>query len=342
MSTDLHNRRYLYSRHRLSHRQIDRMLHETESKASLSEKLLQLKAVQQFIRATDQLRNAHIPFVCFKGPLLSFRIYGDATVRRSNDMDLLIHATDMEAILQQLYALGYQLAEGVFWPEKIKQQQLLLQSVQHIALAHPAEGSIIELHWKLSKGFSLPECKVEDLINAHLTQMEYAGRSFTVFTKEFELLYLLMHGAKHGWFRLKWLADIRDYPLSEIDTAQFYSLVEAFSAQRIVLQTRVLLQAYFQHALPFSAKTRVRACFIAFARKEIENPAVEQHSLLHQIELYRYNWYLFPTLHYKKEWCKSLLFRTGDLAALQGSSRVHLLLFRLYSFAKRRIFTKRA
>jgi hypothetical protein len=43
----------------------------------------------------------------------------------------------------------------------------------------------------------------------NLSQLSFAGRTFTVLNPELDLLYLVIHGGLHGFFRLKWLVDIK-------------------------------------------------------------------------------------------------------------------------------------
>lgn len=90
-----HDRKLLHQRHRLSHQQIDRLLGESHSKEFLGEKIERMEAVRNFLSVTDLLRENEIPFVSIKGPLLSYRIYGDPSVRFSHDIDLLIETIQL-------------------------------------------------------------------------------------------------------------------------------------------------------------------------------------------------------------------------------------------------------
>jgi len=340
MNIDLHNRPLLYSRHRLSHRQIDLLLNESGGKATLSEKLHQLKAIQQFLQLTDRLRAAQLPFLCFKGVLLSYRIYKDATVRKWHDLDILTHRAEIDRILQLLFGMGYHLSEGVIWPRDARQRALLLESTQHLSLHNPSVGSVVEVHWRLLKGLPLRDAPMEALMKQEQTEMIYADRTFRVFTPEFELLFLLMHGSRHAWFRLKWLVDILDYPMAEVNPVRFSALVKQLSAGPVIEQTNALLKIYFGKSLPFARGKRVNTYLLQYALKAIEDPAPETLSTLEQARLYRYHWHLYNTLWYKLTWCRSLFFRASDLSSMQGASRVSFFFYRFYSFLKRRIFRR--
>jgi hypothetical protein len=114
----LSDRTYLHDRHRLSHQQIDRWLKEDSGKEFLPEKIMQLQTVSHFIGVTDLLREHGISFVPLKGPLLSYRIYQDAAVRFSHDLDILVDLENLETVVQILLENGYTFVDGVIWPEK--------------------------------------------------------------------------------------------------------------------------------------------------------------------------------------------------------------------------------
>jgi hypothetical protein len=66
---------------------------------------------------------------------------------------------------------------------------------------------IIELHWKIRNGLGNfmfnPASEKQKLID-----VEIGGSTFSVFNHIDQFIFLSVHGAEHGWFRLKWLADL--------------------------------------------------------------------------------------------------------------------------------------
>jgi hypothetical protein len=57
------------------------------------------------------------------------------------------------------------------------------------------------------------------IVSENLQEIVFSGRKFTILNRELELLFLLLHGSRHGWERLKWLVDINDYPIDQLNIA---------------------------------------------------------------------------------------------------------------------------
>lgn len=337
MEKALQDRNYLFERHHLSHQQIDRWLNENRSKEFIQEKLKRLEAVRLFLEVTDRLRENHIPFVCLKGPLLSFRIYGDPSVRLSHDIDLLIPLEKMDAALTVMMEGGYTYQEKNSWPVERIRQELLMKSCHHICLLNKQSGFYVEIHWSLTTSLPIPDNKIERLIDSNLTILSFAGRDFTVLNKELELLYLLIHGARHGWSRLKWLVDISEYPLNDFDQQRFLRLADLLKADRIIGQTNYFLRKYFEKELPFRGCKKMPALLVRYAQRSIDGKVPIDFSQRYIIQRFRYHWIMFQNLHYKIKLTNNLFIGSGDIIKYNFSYRAVYILFRPFSYLKRRI-----
>jgi hypothetical protein len=200
---------------------------------------------------------------------------------------------------------------------------------------------MVEIHWALMHTLPVSIKKQKEIISQNLTEIEFTGRSFTVLSKEFELLYLLIHGSRHMWMRLKWLVDINEYPFKEMDTEKFIQLASQFKAIRIIGQTNVFLKKYFDSELPFPGETRIPDVLIKEAQKSFDNKVEIEKSTRELIILFRYLWYMFPGVSYKWKIVFSSLFRSGDLAEIHSPYKIMYYLYRPYSFFKRRILHAR-
>lgn len=334
----LSDRTYLHDRHRLSHQQIDRWLKEDSGKEFLPEKIRQLQTVSQFIGVTDLLRERGISFVPLKGPLLSYRIYQDAAVRFSHDLDILVDLENLEPAVRLLLENGYALVDGVIWPEKKIHKEMIIESAHHLGLHNKKLNLIVEVHWMLFPGMPFSPQKQQAIIRENLTEVGFAGRTFRVLNKEMELLFLLIHGAKHGWQRLKWLVDIHEYPVDEVNAGSFYELVRQFDAERIVAQANVLLKKFYDTCLPFAVKGKLPGYFVRHAFQSIEGEVSLNLTIREHIRLLHYNWYLFPGVYYKWKLVSGMLVRPGDMELFGSSFKAAYYFYRPYSFIKRRIF----
>ncbi len=338
ISEVLHNRTLLHDRHRLSHQQIDSLLDETHTNQFLSEKLKQLEAVKNFLYITDLLTKNKVRYICLKGPLLSLRIYNDPTIRFSHDIDLLVDKKKINQVIFVLKSNGFQFSEGMFWPQKEKQQKIFTSAVHHLSFYNREFNLCVEIHWVLMHEVPANQKRIEEIIEKNSTQLDFAGRKFSVLSPEFELLYLLIHGARHGWNRLKWLMDIRDYPFSQIDRHIFRKLADQFQAWRIIGQTNILLDHFFNTQMPFSRKKRIPKYLIRHAFNYIKDDKIQHFETSEMFLHFMYLWYLFPSFFYKIKILSRTFFRLGDLKEIDSSFRLVYFLYRPYSFIKRRIF----
>lgn len=335
-----YSRELLHNRHRLSHQQIDRWLGENRAGEFRQEKLMQLEQVRRFLDVTEKLRQHNVPFICMKGPLLSYRIYRDPTIRISHDIDLLIDLEHLKRAIKVLEKEGYQLSPGSIWSEKKFRQQLLSQATHHVSLWQKNRRHCVELHWTLTYKLSLTQQKLKEITRQNLTTIVLAGRSLTVLNPELELLYLIIHGARHGWSRLKWLTDIHDYPVHTVNTEKFCLLTEQLKAERLITQTNFFLKEQFNDGqkLPDPWKKRLPPRMIRFVRQSIDQPVIDnEFSSSKIIRNFQYTWFLFSGIRYKIQWLSGIFVRGGDLAEHDLPSKLAYYLYRPWSFIKRRI-----
>ena len=239
------SRPLLHQRHRLSHQQIDELLNETYSKEDPSEKYGQLFQVGEFIKLTDEFREADIPVIPLKGPILSYRLHKDSSYRYSNDLDFLVSIDAVKNAISILEKNGYQPAYFP-WPEKSKKERRLIRLTNQLLFVHPEKHLSIEMHWKLFSYEITNSGVLSKILKSNGSQVEFKGRNFPVFSDELELLYLIIHGGLHAWFRLKWLIDIKDF-IEKVpyDPEKFNQLVRKFNASRMVSLCNSLLSKYF-------------------------------------------------------------------------------------------------
>ena len=332
------SREYLYSRHRLSHQQIDAVLGENRSKEYLAEKMQQLDKVRYFVQIIDLLQGGGIAFLCLKGPVLSQQLYNDPSVRLSHDVDLLLlDRTDMDRVDRLLVLQGYVGVDNLLWPEEKERQQMLMDGVHHLAYVHKEYGFMVEIHWSVYTPFSVRTKQFDRIIENNSQRIAFAGREVVVFAPELNLLYLIIHGAKHGWQRLKWLVDIKDYPFDTVDSVKWMELVRELKAERMVSQTGFLLCYFFNTTQPLLVIAKVPSFLKAYPLKMVDEEISEQGSVLGSLANLRYRLLLCKSFVYKLRLLQSMTIAPGDLFCIRSSSRLVYLLYRPYSYIKRRI-----
>lgn len=313
------SREILNSRHRLSHQQIDAWLGEKRSKEFLQEKLKQLNKVKNFIRLNDLLNENQIPYVNLKGILLSNRIYNDPTVRLTNDIDILIEEEHIDSVIKVLFENNFEFSHGTIWPQKKSCKKQILSHFHHLTFFNKKSNTSLEVHWKLLSRSPISVCNLKNVVKNNITEVDFAGRKCVVLNKELELLFLMIHGSNHRWERLKWIVDINEYPITEVDFLVFESLVKQFKAERILDQTNFFLKKFFQNQLPCSGNTKLPKSFLEFPIKYINDEMRFSFSLREYLYRYHYGMQMFPGLRFKFEVLSRALFRSWSVVIMKLS-----------------------
>lgn len=147
-------------------------------------------------------RERGIRNITLKGPALAHDLYGDISLRTSKDLDILIPFNDVESAEQILETLGYVSKEG----KRTATVRSWKWREHHICYIHPVKRTQVEIHWRLNPD-SGRETEFE-LLWKRSRFSTYTQTPVRMLEREDLWAYLVTHGARHGWFRLRWLLDI--------------------------------------------------------------------------------------------------------------------------------------
>jgi hypothetical protein len=158
-------------------------------------------------RVLEGLGRAGVPVIPLKGVALSESLYGDAGLRVSADLDVLVPRDCVPRAWTVLGELGYVMADQEE-PVEASELGLLLESNIEYAFASPeAAGCPVELHWGIAWRWPHSAPALADLW-ADARPRLFRGAPALALGPEWELLYLAVHAARHRWEALKWLVDI--------------------------------------------------------------------------------------------------------------------------------------
>ncbi|RKQ33475.1 nucleotidyltransferase domain-containing protein [Oceanobacillus halophilus] len=161
--------------------------------------MLQLSGVMEGLSREFALN--HIQVIFLKGPALAHDLYGDISMRTSSDLDLLIPIEQLGKADNLLINQGY---------EKDDYIHTVLNDWKwrhhHVTYFHPVTKVKLEIHWRLNPGPAY-EPFFKSLWDRKRTSKL---TTFPVYllSKEDLFFFLISHGARHGWSRLRWLVDI--------------------------------------------------------------------------------------------------------------------------------------
>jgi hypothetical protein len=168
----------------------------------------------------------------YKGPILSLQLYGDATLRSSVDLDLVVARDDYDAARKALLAQGLAPRAG----HSPRQERTLFRWLGHAAFGHGSEA-FLELHWRFAP-LQFPFALTPERALARAGAVKLAGRMVRAMATEDLVATLAMHGARHLYERLEWLAGItRLLVLHESDAESLLAHAGELRARRTLLVT---------------------------------------------------------------------------------------------------------
>ena len=156
------------------------------------------------VRLQGLLDAAGISNLVLKGAAVEMFAYGQLGRKDAWDIDLLVSPRDVESAREILEDTGYTLVQ----PENLSPAQFktFVELARECEFSHRENGITVELHWGLADGpVLLPDMSVAS--PSQLVTVTDTLRLRTLAPEEL-FAYLCVHGAMHGWSRLKWLADL--------------------------------------------------------------------------------------------------------------------------------------
>lgn len=200
------------------------------------------------------LASGGIPAVVLKGYPLAHQLYGDVTLRPSNDLDIMVWPETLDRAAKLVAEQGYAL---ITVDDAMKADVNAWMKVHHNFNYWQREKQIpLELHWRLcSHEIDFPRRLVED----SLVSRQFAGQSITVLGDEVLLLYLVSHGAGHAWNCLQWLRDLDSIVRQgKFSWPGLYDLADRLAARHLVDQAFILAHGLLKTPLPADIVPRLR------------------------------------------------------------------------------------
>lgn len=160
-----------------------------------------LAMAAELLRLLQRLAADDIDVLPFKGPVLGLDAYGDVGARPFVDLDLLIRPRDLERARAVLAALGYS-SEYRFSPA---QDRWFRRVDGDYPMVHAGTDLLVELHVRaLSRRFG--DGLDTDQLWRRRRTISMSGATIPALGADDQLYLHLVHGAKHRWERLEWVA----------------------------------------------------------------------------------------------------------------------------------------
>jgi hypothetical protein len=191
-----------------------------------------------------RLSESGIAVIPLKGPLLSVALYGDAGLRQSKDLDILVPQWEIRRTQECLENMGWRLGPEYFFLSP-RQWEATLRHEYHVGYACPQRGCDLELHWRW---FSAQKA---EQVWARSRTTELSGLSYRAMNSADLAIYLSGHGGAHQWFRAKWLGDLaRLHCNGQVDWTDVLGYARTMGQERPVLLGLQLLSECYDLTFP--------------------------------------------------------------------------------------------
>lgn len=211
-----------------------------------------LRMTAELFRVLDQFASAGISALVVKGPVLAVRAYGDPGMRSYGDLDLLVRQRDIRRATELMVAAGYHAAvpPAAIDAGKIPGQHLFSRADLKL---------LVELHNDLTLRYFPRRLPLETWFERQ-AYVHVDSREVPALSVEDELVLICVHGAKHLWERLLWIADVAALVSrqSNLDWERAASSAKEAGAGRMLRVGLGLSAALLKLCLPEHISAKVR------------------------------------------------------------------------------------
>jgi hypothetical protein len=161
---------------------------------------LTLQLTAELFCILDRFNLEGIGALVVKGPALAMQAYGDLAIRSYGDLDLLVRQQDIRRATELMIAAGYTPAVSLTAIDAGKIPGQYLFSKQDSKL-------LVEFHNDCTLRYFPRRLPLEKFF-ARQIRVLLDTREVPALCVEDELVLICIHGAKHFWERLMWIADV--------------------------------------------------------------------------------------------------------------------------------------
>jgi hypothetical protein len=195
--------------------------------AARAQTLFTLSLTAELFRVLDRFAVLGIGVLLTKGPALSARCYGDPGLRQYTDLDLVLRDADIARATEAMVALHYEpkVPLKAIHAGKVPGEYVFSQSDTKL---------LVELHTERTFRYHPKPLSVERLFERQVL-VRFDGHDVPSLSTEDELILICIHGAKHFWERLMWIADVAALATRQsLDWDRTVSAVREVQAERML------------------------------------------------------------------------------------------------------------
>jgi Uncharacterised nucleotidyltransferase len=189
--------------------------------------LFTMNLTAEMFRLFDSFAAAGIEALVIKGPVLSERCYGDPGLRQYGDLDLIVRDADILRSSESMIGLGYEPSVPLtaIRAKKIPGEYVFRQSATKL---------LVEFHTELTFRYHPRPLPMENLFKRQ-ARVNIDAHEIPALSPEDELVLICIHGAKHFWEQLSYIADVAAFVSNQkLDWGRVKSAAEEVAAARML------------------------------------------------------------------------------------------------------------
>jgi hypothetical protein len=159
-----------------------------------------LQLTAELFRVLERFAASRIDVLLTKGPALSVRCYGKPDMRQYGDIDLVVRDADIRRATEAMTDLAYE-------PRVPLKAIDAKKSPGEYAFRKSGTNVLVEFHTERTFRYHPRRLPIENLFQRRAF-VTIDGRAVPALSLEDELVLICVHGAKHFWERLMWIADV--------------------------------------------------------------------------------------------------------------------------------------
>jgi len=229
-----------------------------------------IHSIRHSLVLTEILREFNrvgIPVMPFKGPFLSFALYGDVGIRRSFDLDVAVAKENLQSAMAGMESIGWKLDSAQSTLSR-RQWNSFLENGHHVNFTHSMTGSCLELHWRNYWEAS----EAADARWLRSRPLAWNGCTIRTMSAADLTLYLCTHAGFHLWSSAKWLGDLaRAHALGLLDWS-------AAGEEKALLSGLKILDAVYGtqlSGLPRTDSLELPSVLIEAPLKSLQHPQLQ-------------------------------------------------------------------
>lgn len=216
--------------------------------------LLNRVLARELIRLCRAFEESGVPVVPFKGATLAAMAYKDLSLRDFDDLDFIVPQHRVADVKRVLWSLGY-------CPRDRSPDEPDAAHADEPYHVFVKKSSVlrVDLQWVMAHeqfAFHLDRPEIWD----HLIPVSIDGHQVRGLAPEDLLIILCVHGSKHAWERLKWVADVAELlRAQELNWKRVFSTATKWKCRRMVLFGLELANRLMEVPLPLNILNMISA-----------------------------------------------------------------------------------